>query len=67
MSESTHEPLALVAGATGVAGRSMVDHLVHQGWKVLAISRRIEADPRPHVEAIAVDIGDSDALFLKPL
>ena len=62
MSQKPHDPLAIVAGATGVAGRSMVDHLVHQGWKVLAISRRIEADPRPNVEAIAVDIGDSDAL-----
>ena len=54
--------LAMVAGATGVAGRTLVDRLVSEGWNILAISRRIEPDPRPQVTAIPVDIGDADAV-----
>ena len=49
---------ALVAGATGVAGQSLVDALVTHGWEVVAISRSIAHDPRPEVTALPVDLAD---------
>ena len=34
-------PLALVVGATGIAGEALCRVLISQGWKVVGLSRRI--------------------------
>jgi nucleoside-diphosphate-sugar epimerase len=48
---------AVVAGASGLIGRRIVDRLVAQGWDVIGLSRRPAALPR--VRWIAVDLTDA--------
>lgn len=52
--------VALVAGAQGVIGRNLVDHLAAQGdWQVVGLSRRGGA-PHERVRHVAVDLLDAD-------
>ncbi|MDW5596959.1 SDR family oxidoreductase [Conexibacter stalactiti] len=52
--------VALVAGAQGVIGRNLVDHLAAQGdWQVVGLSRRGGA-PRARVRHVAVDLLDGE-------
>ncbi len=55
---------ALVAGATGVAGAGIVDHLARcPGWRVLALQRRpAPAVPRPNVTVVNADLHDAAGL-----
>lgn len=49
---------ALVAGASGIIGRSLVEHLsALEDWKVIGLSRR-EPDFKSNAEFIAVDLLD---------
>ncbi|GAA3854837.1 SDR family oxidoreductase [Amycolatopsis tucumanensis] len=55
---STERKVALVAGANGVIGRNLVDHLVSLGdWEVIGLSRRGGPSGGP-VRHIAVDLLD---------
>jgi nucleoside-diphosphate-sugar epimerase len=55
---STERKVALVAGANGVIGRNLVEHLVSLGdWDVIGLSRRGGADGG-RVRHIAVDLLD---------
>jgi len=62
---STHTPAspvrrALVVGASGITGSALVDHLLTDGWEVLALSRRASSDGA--VRGIAADLRDPDSL-----
>jgi nucleoside-diphosphate-sugar epimerase len=54
-------PLALVVGATGIAGDALCRVLVSQGWKVVGLSRRAPAACEG-VQPILVDLTDTDAV-----
>jgi nucleoside-diphosphate-sugar epimerase len=55
----TTNKVALVAGANGVIGRNLIDHLVHLGgWEVVGLSRRGGKDAGP-VRHVSVDLLDS--------
>lgn len=49
---------ALVAGATGIVGRRVCEHLTAQGWRVTGLCRTPPAGARPY-ELMAVDFTDS--------
>jgi nucleoside-diphosphate-sugar epimerase len=50
---------ALIAGATGVAGRNLLRHLLEQGeWDVIAVSRRVPDVPGEY-RHLAVDLMDA--------
>ncbi len=49
---------ALVAGASGLIGRRIVERLVAQGWDVIGLARRPAATPG--VRSIAVDLAHRD-------
>lgn len=52
---------AIVAGAFGAVGHSLVAHLQSRGdWQVIGLGRR-QAPPGPHSRFIAVDLTDADA------
>jgi len=51
------ERLALVAGASGVVGRRLAQHLAARGWPVLALSRKPPADVA--AKHLAVDLLDA--------
>ncbi len=51
---------ALVAGATGVVGRYVLEHLVELGWDAVAVSRR-KPDVPGRYEHLAVDLMDPAA------
>jgi nucleoside-diphosphate-sugar epimerase len=54
---------ALVAGATGIVGRNLIEHLNEVGgWDVVGIARRPESDELA-AEMIAVDLGVRDAVL----
>ncbi|CEA08338.1 NAD dependent epimerase/dehydratase family protein [Arthrobacter saudimassiliensis] len=55
---------ALVAGATGIAGRALVDLLTREGWRVLALSRQGTAADPAHsgVLPIAADLTSAEEL-----
>ena len=66
---------ALVAGATGIAGAALVDLLVREGWKVLALSRKglpspeapaaaqaAGSDAGPGVVSVAADLTSAESL-----
>ena len=55
---------ALVAGATGIAGRALVDLLTREGWRVLALSRRGAAadSAHPDVLPVAADLTSPEEL-----
>ena len=48
---------AVVAGASGLIGRRIVDRLVAQGWDVIGLARR-PATTTPGVRWVAVDLSD---------
>lgn len=48
--------IALVAGASGIAGRTLCAHLAERGWEVIAASRRPVCTGMRH---IAVDLADA--------
>ncbi len=54
------EPHVLVAGASGLVGRAVVEHFARRGWTVTAVSRR---PPLADYGArfVSVDLGDADA------
>ena len=56
--------VALVVGATGVAGTAIVNHLAESGWRVYAISRSITPGSflAKNVSAVQVDLFDGDRL-----
>jgi nucleoside-diphosphate-sugar epimerase len=57
---STHRKVALVAGAQGVIGRNLVEHLESlQDWDVIGLSRRGKAGAG-RVKHISVDLSDPD-------
>jgi nucleoside-diphosphate-sugar epimerase len=45
-----------VTGSSGKLGRAVVDHLVEQGWDVVALDRT--PSPRPDVISSVVDLTD---------
>jgi nucleoside-diphosphate-sugar epimerase len=55
------KPLALVVGATGIAGDALCMVLVSQGWKVVGLSRRAPS-AREGVQPVLVDLTDADAV-----
>lgn len=53
-----HDKVAAVAGAQGVIGRNLIDHLVTQGgWDIIGLSRR-GGEARGGVRHLAVDLLD---------
>lgn len=53
----------LVTGATGKAGRHVVDHLLHGGQQVRALTRDpAKADLPPQVEVVAGDLTAPETL-----
>ncbi len=60
----TQNQVALVVGATGVAGTATVNHLAESGWRVYAVSRSITPGsfPAKNVAAVQVDVFDGDRL-----
>jgi nucleoside-diphosphate-sugar epimerase len=54
---------ALVAGANGLIGRRLAEHLLARGWHVIAISRR--AATVPAQQSLAVDLTDADSARTK--
>ena len=50
--------IALVAGGSGIVGRSVATELKRQGWKVRALARR----PITGIETITVDLTNRDAI-----
>lgn len=55
------KPKALVAGATGITGRYLVNHLVSLGWEVYGLARRPSSDMEG-VRPIAADLLDLASL-----
>lgn len=49
--------VALVVGASGIAGRHLADHLLAQGWRALSVSRGGDAPG----EAVRLDLTDAAA------
>jgi nucleoside-diphosphate-sugar epimerase len=52
---------ALVVGASGIVGNSLVRHLAQRGWQVHGLARRPPADIEG-VQPIAADLLDRDSL-----
>jgi nucleoside-diphosphate-sugar epimerase len=59
--EIVNSSLALVVGATGIAGRALCDELLTHGFTVLGLSRRPVPD-LPDVTPVLADLTDPDAL-----
>jgi nucleoside-diphosphate-sugar epimerase len=60
---TTHDKLAVVAGAQGVIGRNLVEHLeTLDDWKVVGLSRRGGLDGE-RVRHVAVDLLDPQATW----
>lgn len=54
---------ALVAGASGVIGHALVEHLVAQAdWRVTALARRPPAISPAGTQWVAADLGDADTV-----
>lgn len=51
-------PHALIAGATGIVGRRIAEHLTGAGWQVTGLARRAPGDARA-ARFIAVDLVDA--------
>ncbi len=52
---------AVIAGATGIVGRGLIDHLRSTGdWNIVSVSRR-ESDLGPGVRHVQADLLDKDA------
>jgi nucleoside-diphosphate-sugar epimerase len=58
MTSSGTQRVALVAGGSGIVGRSVAMELKRQGWKVRALARR----PITGIETITVDLTNRDAI-----
>jgi nucleoside-diphosphate-sugar epimerase len=58
---SSSGELALVVGATGIAGQAVATELVERGWQVVGLSRRPSA-PIPGVEARRADLTDPQSV-----
>ena len=54
-------PLALVVGATGIAGGALCGVLVSQGWQVVGLSRRTPSACEG-VQPVLADLTDTDAV-----
>src|SRR5258708_18728771 len=65
MTNSDTGGVALVAGGSGIVGRSVAMELRRQGWKVRALARR----PITGIETITVDLTNRDAIVaaLRPV
>jgi dihydroflavonol-4-reductase len=55
-------PLALVTGASGFVGGTLVSQLLDARWRVRALVHRTRPDPREAVEQVSVDVRDYDGL-----
>lgn len=53
------EKTAMIWGANGGIGRALVDKLVQDGWRVLAIARHISGHERSGVTEIEADVADA--------
>jgi nucleoside-diphosphate-sugar epimerase len=56
---STQRNVALVVGARGIIGGSLVDHLAERDWDVIGVSRRGGEDSE-RVRHLPVDLLDRD-------
>ncbi len=45
MNKMQQHNVALVAGASGIVGRQLVNTLLHHQWKVIGLSRHAESHP----------------------
>jgi nucleoside-diphosphate-sugar epimerase len=52
---------ALIAGASGIVGRNLAEHLLHREWRVAGLSRRPPVD-LANLQTVAVDLLDAAAL-----
>jgi nucleoside-diphosphate-sugar epimerase len=52
---------ALVAGASGLVGRNLVDHLLRQGWQVAGLARSPSPESRAAYSHFQVDLLDDAA------
>lgn len=53
---------ALVAGASGITGRAVVNELLRQNFNVIGLARRPPAESRPGVTWLAADLLQEDTL-----
>ena len=59
--DSPEQPVALVVGATGIAGSALIERTTELGWQVYGLARR--PTPSPSVIPIAVDLRDPAGLI----
>ena len=59
--DASIRPLALVVGATGIAGDALCGVLVSQGWKVVGLSRRTPSACEG-VQPVLADLTDAEAV-----
>ncbi|HYT40592.1 MAG TPA: NAD-dependent epimerase/dehydratase family protein, partial [Acidimicrobiia bacterium] len=59
---ATQRLTVLVTGASGVFGREITERLVRRGHRVVGLSRRPPAAPRPGVDYLSADIRDLEAV-----
>jgi nucleoside-diphosphate-sugar epimerase len=59
--DASVRPLALVVGATGIAGHALCGVLVSQGWKVVGLSRRTPSACEG-VQPVLADLTDAEAV-----
>jgi nucleoside-diphosphate-sugar epimerase len=59
--DASIRPLALVVGATGIAGDALCRVLVSQGWRVVGLSRRTPSACEG-VQPVLVDLTDAEAV-----
>lgn len=58
-----NERVALIAGATGVVGRRLAQHLAAQpGWRAIGLARRVPSEPARGYELRPVDLSDPRAV-----
>lgn len=63
MTSPSANRVALVAGASGVAGSALVEQLADSGWRVVALQRNPQAAPSgPNVTRLAADLYDPEQL-----
>lgn len=55
-------PIALVTGATGIAGAAIARHLAHTDWRVIALSRRALPYAHPNITSLHADLTDPAAV-----
>jgi nucleoside-diphosphate-sugar epimerase len=64
MNKRQQHNVALVAGASGIVGRQLVNTLLHHQWEVIGLSRHAGSHPDgiPMVKIDLLDAQDSAAL-----